>query len=136
MATKTCRKKDTYNVDIFIRAVKCDGIKECQNDEDEQGCSLPDYILIVILIIIVILNGCMAYLLKKWTIGKLEPILHDQDFELIHGVEDVAIKMKYIQNYADISKQINEEFLSVEIAYHCGNFNETVLCIKVSCFHP
>ena len=134
LATVNCTKKDTYNVDIFIKAVKCDGIKECQNDEDEKECSLPDYLLIVILIIIVILNGFMAYLLKKWTISKLEPILQNQDFELIHGVEEIASKLKQVQSDTDISRQINEEFIEMEIAYHYGSCSETILCIKVSYF--
>ena len=129
-----CTKKDTYNVDIFIKAVKCDGIKECQNDEDENECSLPDYLLIVILIIIVILNGFMAYLLKKWTISKLEPIVENQDFELIHGVEEIASKLKQVQSDTDIARHINEEFIEMEIAYHYGNCSETILCIKVSYF--
>ena len=134
MASIECDKKDVYNVTIKIRAVPCDGIYECENDMDEKNCSLPDYVLIVILVPITICLGIFGYLL--WKKNSFISTKKDQmptlpDFDLLHGKESLAQTMFHAQSL-DNFEQINIAFVDGEMKMHSRVLSELVCCIKVS----
>ena len=134
MASIDCDKKDVYNVTIKIRAVPCDGIYECENDMDEKNCSLPDYVLIVILVPFTICLGIFGYLLWKknsFTSTKKDQMPTLPDFDLLHGKESLAQTMFHAQSL-DNFEQINTAFVDGEMKIHNGVLSELVCCIKVS----
>ena len=134
MATIKCDKKNIYNVTIKIKAVPCDGIYECENDMDEKNCSLPEYVLIVILVPITICLGIFGYLLWKknsFTSTKKDQMPTLPDFDLLHGKESLAQTMFHAQSL-DNFEQINTAFVDGEMKIHNGVLSELVCCIKVS----
>ena len=134
LATIECPKKDIYNVTITIRAVPCDGNYECENDEDEQNCSLPDYILIVTLVTIMSILAILGYFLWISTTAaftkKNPEASWPSDFELIHGTEALRETMFQTQSLEN-SEKINSEFIDVEMKIHSEELSEVVCCIKV-----
>ena len=72
LATIECLKADIKNLNITIKAVKCDGKVECQDGIDEDQCSLPDIILIIILANLVLFNLILAALIWKLITKNLE----------------------------------------------------------------
>ena len=135
MASIKCDKKNIYNVTIKIKAVPCDGMYECENDTDEKNCSLPDYVLIVILVLITITFGIFGYLLWKTITDSFISTKKDQmqtlpDFELLHGRDSLQQTMFHAQGL-DNCKQINTAFVDEEMKVHNGVMSEIVCCIKV-----
>ena len=134
LATIECPQKDIYNVTITIRAVPCDGNYECQNNEDEQNCSLPDYILIVPLVTIMTILAIIGYVLWKSTTvaftKKTPKASLPSDLELLHGTEALREVMFQAQSL-DNSKAMNSEFIDAEMKIHNEVLSEVVCCIKV-----
>ena len=134
MATIECDKKDVYNVTIKIRAIPCDGIYECKDDEDERNCSLPDFILIVALAIIIICFGIFGYLLQKANsliLTKKNQMLTLPDFERSHGTEALKETMFQAQSLENFDC-ITSDFANFEMKVHNGVLSEAVNCMKVS----
>ena len=134
MATIKCDKKDVKNVTIKIRAVYCDGISECQNDEDETNCFLPEYVLTVTLVIIVIILVILCtfwWKARTYTFSKKDQIPTLPDIELLHGTEALKETMFQAQSL-DNFEHINSAFINVEMKIHNGTLSEIVCCIKVS----
>ena len=134
LATVACPKKNIYNGTIWIKAVPCDGNYECKNDQDEQNCSMPDFVPIVILGIIIIVLEFWAFILWKYTteslIRKNQMITLD-DLESLHGTDILKNKMFEIQSFED-ANNINSRLIEVEMKIHDGVKSEDICCIKVS----
>ena len=134
--TVECNKKDIFNLNITIKAVKCDGIYECANGEDETDCSLPDFITVVILIVIIIFSLLMSALMWIEITSGLQPASLDQslteeEFDQLHKTSDMKEKMGKIQSCTN-AKVHNQTFIKLEILHHHGLFDETLCCIKNS----
>ena len=128
-------KKDVYNIDITIRAFKCDGIEECKFGEDEAHCSLPDYYLIIAIPLVTISNSFIAFILWKSTIKRLQPINSKKEVseEELNGMHDKEFK-KTIMNEVQSSEErklLNIKFFQMELKKHSGLYGETICCIKV-----
>ena len=134
LATIECPKKDIYNVTITIRAVPCDGNQECKNNEDEQNCSLPDYILLVPLVTIMTILAIIGYFLwKSTTVAftmKNPKATLPLDLELLHGTETLR-EMIFQAQSLENSEEINSEFINAEVKIHNEVLSEVVCCIKV-----
>ena len=134
MATIECPKKNVYNSTIQIRAVPCDGNYECYNDQDEQHCSIPDFVSIAILGILMSISGFGALALWKSTteilIKKTQMVILE-DLESLHGTDSLKNKMFELQSYEN-AYDINSKLVEVEIKIHDGVKSEVVCCLKVS----
>ena len=136
MATFDCLKKDRYNVNITIKSVPCDGNYECLDDEDEKNCNLPDYVLICIFVIILIISYCLAYCLWMSTISTLRPItmkspLSLEDLELLHGTEALKSAMFQAHQYSN-RQAMYSSLITIEMEKHKQVLSEVVCCIKVN----
>ena len=136
MATIECQKKNVYNVTITIKAIPCDGVYECQDDEDENNCSLPDFILIVALVVITIAFGTLGFLSWESTIQNL-PVKSSStamhNLETLHGTDSLRKAMFQAQTLHNV-ESINSELINVEMKVHHGVMSEVVCCIKVIIF--
>ena len=86
LATMTCQKKDSYNLNIFIKAVPCDGIAECHGDIDESSMQhedcltevyIPgsDFILTIVLMTFIVFSTILVFVMWKAAIKNLVPYL-------------------------------------------------------------
>ena len=133
LATIECPKKNIYNNTIWIRAVPCDGNYECYNDQDEQNCSIPDFVSIVILGTIMLISGFGALALWKSTTDILirkTQMVTLKDLESLHGTDYLKNKMFEIQS-CENAIDINSRLVEVEMKIHDGVKSEVVCCIKV-----
>ena len=134
-ATVKCTKKDLYNLNITIKAIKCDGKIECQAGEDEDRCTLPDNLLLIILGIIGLISTILAIWIWKLTTRNLQRIDHNvnihlfKNFDQLHQTDHLKSQMKRVQGY-DSAKSINVEFIQMEEKLHDGQWNQTVCCMK------
>ena len=131
-ATTTCRKKNIWNVTIWIKAIPCNGIGECIWDSDELDCSFPDYILILMIAIPIPFFGIFGWLL--WNgINLVLPKKQEMsypDFELLHETDALRERMFHdqsLENYVDISVKM----VGMEMKMHDKVISEVVCCIKV-----
>ena len=136
LATIDCKKKGVYNLDIVIKAVKCDNKVECENNEDENDCSLPDSLLLEIVAIVVVFTSISALIMWKLTKSQYKPCekyeeLSEDDFEKLHGTDALRPKMQRIQHSAD-HKTYLKRYILMEMNLHLGIESETICCIKVS----
>ena len=133
LATLRCPKKNIYNGTIWILAVPCDGNYECYNDQDEQNCSIPDFVSIVILGTIMLISGFGALALWKSTteilMGKNQMEILEE-LENLHGSDSLKAKMFEMQSY-ESANSINSRLVEVEMKIHEGVKSEVVCCIKV-----
>ena len=136
-ATVRCTKKDVYNLNITIKAVKCDGKIECQSREDEDQCTLPDHLLLIVLCIIGLISTILAILIWKLTTCNLQRIDHDADdiqylfkhFHQLHQTDHLKSLMKRMQGN-DNAKSINLQFIQIEEKLHDGQWSQLVCCMK------
>ena len=138
LATIECLKKDIYNVSIYIKAIPCDNIIECKNDEDERFCTLDNYIPYVIFVGILTIHGFLAYVMWNSTINGLDIIqkdmtISDEEMELLHATDKIRTLMFQAQNYEHFQK-INSRFVEMEMKIHHENLSEVICCIKVSTY--
>ena len=135
LANFVCKKKDIFNGSITINAVKCDRNAECENDEDELGCSLPDYVLIIVIAIFLSITIIISFLMWKFTINGLQPINQDksileEEVAIVHGDESWKNLLLHSQHLKH-SKAVNQAFIKMEIKHHHGDCGNVVVCIKV-----
>ena len=132
-ATFTCEKRDVYNVTIWINAIPCNGIGDCIWDKDELDCSLPNFILIVILAISITICGVFGFFLWQGITFVLprKKNIHDwPDFDSLHEsdvLKETMFHAQTLENYQDF----NSKMVEMEMKMHDKNISEVVCCIKV-----
>ena len=135
LATVTCNKSNIHNVNITIKAVKCDNKSECSNGEDEEECFLEDYISTTFLLSLVPICSFVTLIMWSLTIRVLKPSNPDpidlKSLGMKHQTEELETYMYQIQ-HSRYSKSINHAFIRMELRWHNGLTNETICCIKVS----
>ena len=142
LATIDCIRIDTYNIEVKTKAIKCDGKAECASHEDEENCSLPDYILFVILVTVIAVSTLSTWLMWLLMIKDLERLKESEttfekdfnDFKIHHGTSVMMTKMQQIQA-SESSKTVNTWFINMELEYHNQQQNEVICCIKVDIEH-
>ena len=135
-ATLECKMRDTYNLNITIKAVPCDGNYECEFDLDEQNCSLPDSIFPICLAATAIIGSMLAFVMWFFTIRRLPAFNQEQiqltdDFETLHQTHELKRFMHNAQTFTN-AREINKEYISNEMNWHNGSTCEVVCCFKVS----
>ena len=137
LATIQCNRKDVFNLNITIMAVKCDGTIECESGVDEENCSLPDQVSVDTFAIVVLFSILVAIIMWISTILNLKPItnvqtsLSKESFDELHDTSRIKSFMNLVQG-GTYAKVINETFFRMEMDHHNGHYNETVCCIKNS----
>ena len=132
-ATFTCEKRDVYNVTIWINAIPCNGIGDCIWDKDELDCSLPNFILIVILSVSITICGVFGFFLWQGITFVLprKKNIHDwPDFDSLHQsdvLKETMFHAQSLENYQDF----NSKMVEMEMKMHDKNISEVVCCIKV-----
>ena len=132
-----CIKKDIFNFNISILAVKCNGEVECAFGEDEEPCSLPNEVSVIVLVSVTLICLLVSFLYKNVTMSYLlqiveEPSITEEDFKRFHRTDGLKEKMFQVQSCQN-SRKINQQFLKLELEiHHNGQINETVCCIKNS----
>ena len=134
LATEECLAKDTFNVNITIKAVKCDNIWECKSGIDESFCSIPDYISLIALIVFFIINSILIFMFWKMINRKLQVsdpclFISQEELESLHQTADLTTVMHEVQK-SERSKSINDSYVLMEIKTHNGSSSETLCCIK------
>ena len=108
---------------------------ECTFGEDEELCSLPNEVSLIIFTFVILVCLLTSYLYKIITMTYLVPIdkqqsMAEEDFKRLHRTDDLKEKMYQVQSCQD-SNLTNQMFLKVELEiHHNGQINETVCCIK------
>ena len=68
--------------------------------------------------------------IEKLTPINVNPTLNWEEFESGHGSEDLTTKIQHFQS-CECANELNKQFVHMELDFHNGSVNETVLCIKV-----
>lgn len=117
--------------------MKCNGVVECASGEDEELCSLPNEVSVIVLASVILICMLISYLYKIDTMTYLVPIgegqsITEEDFKRLHGTDTLKEKMYQIQGCQNY-ELTNQKFLKVELEiHHNGQINETICCIKNS----
>ena len=135
LATIECLKADIENLEIKIRAVPCDGKRECKHGEDEDQCSLPDFILIVTLVCLVVINFILTLVLWKVTIEDYDLLKENEtktkaELNALHGTTHLKTVMFQMQHSTHV-ELINQRYFDMELDWHSRHFGEVVCCMKV-----
>ena len=136
LATIECLRPNTYNVNISIYAVKCDGIVECALGEDEEDCQPPNsayYIFATTLFLILFIVALVILV----TIKQLNPITEEQkllkgDIEKLHQTQALKTALWQTQNCAHqstILEQLTD--MEMQMSEHNGSISEVICCMKV-----
>ena len=138
LATIDCKKKDVFNLDIRVKAVKCDNVIECASGEDEAHCSIPDSLSVILWVIVTILTFLTALLMWHFTTMDLEQVnipenMTDEDFKIHHGLSSMSEIAKHMQSSTK-AKVFNQWLIRMEMDHHNGLKGETVCCLKVCNF--
>ena len=134
LATITCLRKNVYNVNITINAVKCDGIIECATGEDEEDCKPPNYTYYIFggtLLLILFLDALVILL----TVNQLQPIDDEQkvlndDMEKLHSMYSLKTALWQRQNHMDQVATLGQ-VTKMEMLQHNGVLSEVICCMKV-----
>ena len=133
LASKTCVKRNTYNATITIKAVPCNGIKECEDGSDEDNCSAPNWILPVLFALSISILTILSFFVWKSMIHNLSRLPKAAvlpDFESLHGKDDMKSVMFQAQRQENF-EDFNNEFLKTEMKIHDNVLEEVICCIKV-----
>ena len=134
LATKNCTLKDTFNFNIWIKAVKCDGIIECALGVDEEDCNPPNYAYYIFGTTLLLIFF-LAVLVILFTVRQLQSIDEEQkvlkdDIGKHHQTHALKTALWQIQNCSD-QTSILGQLTEVEMSHHNGMLSEVVCCIKV-----
>ena len=137
--TTTCAVKDkassiTYQYYLVKWATPCNGVIECSNGIDEQGCESPFWLLPIITlgsgVLMCILLVCYLHFKLKKRIGEMID-LFGQDNNCEETVSASRKKLIYI---AILTEQKNiikiQDLVSKEILLH-GSHGKAICCLKV-----
>ena len=127
-----------YKYRIFIMAIRCNGIWECINGEDEIGCDISfiylAYALLIGFAAISVVAGLFDNHHKRGKdLGNVElegAKREDIPFEERHQDIDRAKKIAFYQGASD-RRQKNQSLIAAESSFH-GNFATGILCLKAS----
>ena len=140
LATIVCSKADTFNFNVTIKAIACDGIIECSDGRDEMGCHLPDEYIYITFGVILLIISVIAFILWMNIKGSLRlkrpgHQLSPKEFNDIHGSEAMQAKVSHWQGL-DMQKCANQAYYKLELIQHRYNINSTICCIKVTLSTP
>ena len=136
-ATIVCSKTNTYNFNVTIKAIACDGIVECADARDEFRCYHPipnEHIYLTFGFILLAIN-VIAFILWMYIKGRLrlkQPgnKLTQKEFNVIHGSQAMQAKISHWQGL-DIQKSSNQAYYELELIQHNYDINSTICCMKV-----
>ena len=134
LATRNCILKDTFNFNIWIKAVNCDGIIECALGVDEEDCNPPNYAYYIFGTTLLLIFF-LAVLVILFTIRQLQSIDEEQkvfkdDIGKHHQTLALKTALWQIQNCSD-QTSILGQLTEMEMSQHNGMICEVVCCIKV-----
>ena len=119
LATVECEANYIYNVNMTIKAVKCNNEIECKSREDESFCSIPNYLSLIALIVIFVATSTLTLLLWKIITRNLEvshqPLfISQEELKLLHQTSKLKEVMHEAQK-SEKSKSINDSYVQMEI---------------------
>ena len=135
-ATIVCQKKDTFHVNVTIKAVACDGITECADGIDERGCSavLSDehiYLTFGLVFFIIVVITLILWFDTKGSLKLKQPgeMMTEREFHDWHGSFRIQEKVSRWQGLST-QKAFNQAFYRLELMQHQFAVNATVCCLK------
>ena len=96
--------------------------------------ALPDLVPMVVMGLIMIFTGFLAFILWKSTTDRLirkNQKIFLEDIELLHGTDYLKAKMFEMQSFENAGI-IFSRLIDIEMKMHDGVKNEVVCCMKVS----
>ena len=133
-ARERCDKNGTFfnNVTIEIFAVRCNGVAECANGTDENGCELSFYVLMV-----AVLGGGILAIIVSSVSSKLSNLVildtpSSTEIEVSESREEEAQNVILTQQAdVEIRKCHSQQFYNLTLEQTNENVPETVNTIKV-----
>ena len=136
LATIKCSRPNTYNVNITINAVKCDGFIECALGEDEEDCQPLNYTYYIfattIFLILLIVALVILVTIKQLHLITDEQKLLKGDIEKLHQTQALKTALWQTQNCAHqstILEQLTD--MEMQMSEHNGSISEVICCMKV-----
>ena len=134
-ATIVCSKANTFNFNVTIKAIACDGIIECADGRDEMGCYLSNENIYITFGFVLLAINVIAFILWMYLKGRLrlkQPghKLTQKEFNVIHGSQAMQAKIFHWQGL-DIQKCSNQAYYELELIQHNHDINSTICCMKV-----
>ena len=133
-ATMTCVKNGTFhnNVTVEILAVRCNGDAECANGEDENGCTLSNYILMGA----ILSGGILAIISSTFGSKSADTVILDDEssanIEVSESKEEEATNLILAQQAdVEVRKIHSKKYYNLTMEETNNNIQEAVNVIKV-----
>lgn len=133
-----CQAASIYNnITMNVRAVRCNGISECESGEDENGCDVDKDTLLISILLGLVVILIISIMTVKCIEGYKSELVQDRSVVEAFSKEPNIEKLQalvVVSQTAKLRKWINIVFFQVIVRVHKADYREALNSLKVASF--